>query len=100
MSSADLEIVLQETTDVYHLAAVYDLSVEKEIAYRVNVDGTKYVNEIVKKLDNLHRYNYISTCYVAGKRDDLIFENELVHDKGFRNYYEETKYLPKLKLKT
>lgn len=92
MSDADLEVVLNETTDVYHLAAVYDLSVEKNLAYKVNVEGTKNVNEVVKRIKDLRRYNYVSTCYVAGKRDDLIYENELEHDKGFRNYYEETKY--------
>ncbi|MGI8669416.1 MAG: SDR family oxidoreductase, partial [Aridibacter sp.] len=75
MSDADLEVVLRETTDVYHLAAIYDLSVKKELAYKVNVEGTKNVNEIVKKIENLRRYNYVSTCYVAGKRDDVIFEN-------------------------
>ena len=98
MADTDLEVVLRETTDIYHLAAVYDLSVEKELAYRVNVDGTKNVNEIVKKIENLHRYNYVSTCYVAGKRDDLIYENELTHDKGFRNYYEETKHYAELEV--
>ncbi len=98
ISEVDLEIVLKETTDVYHLAAVYDLSVKKEIAYKVNVEGTKNVNEIVKKIENLHRYNYVSTCYVAGKRDDLIYESELTHDKGFRNYYEETKYFAEVEV--
>lgn len=98
MSAADLEVVLRETTDVYHLAAIYDLSVEKEIAYKVNVEGTKNVNEIVKKIENLHRYNYISTCYVAGERDDVIYESELLHDRGFRNYYEETKYFAEVEV--
>ena len=98
MTDADLEVVIRETTDVYHLAAVYDLSVEKELAYKVNVEGTKNVNEIVKRVENLRRYNYISTCYVAGKRDDRIFEYELAHDKGFRNYYEETKHFAELEV--
>ncbi len=98
MTDADLEVVLNETTDVYHLAAVYDLSVEKELAYKVNVEGTKNVNEIVKNIKNLRRYNYISTCYVAGKRDDVIYENELEHDEGFRNYYEETKYFAEVEV--
>lgn len=98
MSDADLEVVIRETTDVYHLAAVYDLEVEKELAYLVNVEGTKNVNELVKKIENLRRYNYISTCYVAGKRDDVIYESELVHDQGFRNYYEETKYFAEVEV--
>ncbi|NNE97636.1 MAG: NAD-dependent epimerase/dehydratase family protein [Pyrinomonadaceae bacterium] len=98
MSDTDLEVVLRETTDIYHLAAVYDLAVEKDLAYRVNVEGTKNVNDIVRKVKSLQRYNYISTCYVAGKRDDRIYENELEHDKGFRNYYEETKHFAEIEV--
>ena len=98
LSDVDLSNVVREATDVYHLAAIYDLAVEKNLAYRVNVDGTKNVNKIVRQIENLHRYNYVSTCYVAGRRDDRIYENELEHDKGFRNYYEETKYFAELEV--
>ena len=93
ISAEDLEVVRDEATDVYHLAAAYDLAVPKDLAYRINVEGTQNVNEFVKSLPNLNRYNYISTCYVAGKRKGEILETELEHDAGFRNYYEETKYL-------
>ena len=89
----DLDAIRKETTSVFHLAAAYDLAVAKETAFRVNLDGTKNVNEYCRSLPNLRRYNYISTCYVAGKRKGRILENELVHDAGFRNFYEETKYL-------
>lgn len=89
----DLEIVRAETTDVFHLAAVYDLGVAKELAFSVNVEGTRSVNEFVELLPNLRRYNYVSTCYVAGRRTGEILETELEHSNGFRNYYEETKYL-------
>jgi nucleoside-diphosphate-sugar epimerase len=98
MSEDDFEIVRDETTDVYHLAAIYDLNVEKKLAFRVNVEGTKNVNEVVTKIANLNRYNYISTCYVAGERKGLIKEDELKHGANFRNYYEETKYLAELEV--
>lgn len=98
MSAEDLKTVLEETTDVFHLAAIYDLAVEKDLAYRVNVEGTKNVNEIAKKMPRLRRYNYISTCYVAGKRTGEILETELEHDAGFRNFYEETKYLAEVEV--
>jgi thioester reductase-like protein len=87
------ETICKTATDVYHLAAIYDLAVKQEIAYRVNVEGTRNVNEFVKKLEKLRHYNYVSTCYVAGKRTGEILETELEHDAGFRNFYEETKYL-------
>jgi thioester reductase-like protein len=98
MSEEDLDIVREETTSVYHLAAVYDLAVNEDLAFRVNVKGTKHVNEFVKSLPNLRRYNYISTCYVAGEREGVIYESELEHDAGFRNFYEETKYLAEMEV--
>lgn len=60
---------------------------------RINVGGTRNVNQLAQSLSALRHYHYVSTCYVAGKRTGRIFENELRHDAGFRNYYEETKYL-------
>lgn len=96
MDPDDAATVRYETTDVFHLAAIYDLAVERELATRVNLEGTRNVNEFVKGLKLLKRYNYVSTCYVAGKRTGVIREDELEHDKGFRNYYEETKYLAEM----
>lgn len=98
ISDEDLTTVHAETTDVYHLAAIYDLAVAREIAHLINVVGTKNVNAFVKSLPNLNRYNYVSTCYVAGKRTGEIFEKELTHDAGFRNFYEETKYLAEIEV--
>ena len=98
MSAADYQDTFENSTDVYHLAAIYDLGVRKKIAHQVNVEGTRNVNELVKILPNLRRYNYISTCYVAGKRTGEIYETELEHDAGFRNFYEETKYLAEMEV--
>lgn len=77
---------------VWHLAAIYDLAVPKEVAWKVNVIGTKNVNDFLKLLPNISRYMYFSTSYVAGKRDGIILENELIRPVGFKNYYEETKF--------
>lgn len=93
IAEADLGTIRSETTDIFHLAAAYDLEVAKEIAYAVNLEGTKNVNAFARAMRGLHRYNYVSTCYVAGKRTGTILETELEHDEGFRNFYEETKYL-------
>ena len=98
MSAADLQDVVENSTDVYHLAAIYDLGVKQEKAFQINVEGTRNVNEIVKSVSKLRRYNYISTCYVAGRRTGKILESELEHDAGFRNFYEETKYLAELEV--
>jgi thioester reductase-like protein len=37
-------------------------------------------------------------CYVAGRQKGRILETDLEHDAGFRNFYEETKYLAELEV--
>jgi thioester reductase-like protein len=98
ISLEDLEVIRGETTHVHHLAAAYDLGVPKGVAFAVNLEGTRNVNEFARSLPNLQKYNYVSTCYVAGKREGRILETELEHDAGFRNYYEETKYLAEMEV--
>jgi len=98
IAAEDLELIRAEATDIFHLAAVYDLAVEKDTAFTVNLEGTKNVNDFVRSIKNLHRYNYVSTCYVAGKRKGRILETELEHDAGFRNFYEETKFLAEMEV--
>jgi thioester reductase-like protein len=96
LSSTDTEEARRETTIVFHLAAIYDLAVSRELAMKVNVEGTRNINRFALSLPALRRYHYISTCYVAGRRTGRILESELRHDEGFRNNYEETKYLAEL----
>lgn len=98
LSARDLETALRESTIAFHLAAIYDLAVARDLAYRVNVVGTRNVNEFARRARGLRHYHYVSTCYVAGKRTGRILENQLQHDAGFRNYYEETKYLAEMEV--
>jgi thioester reductase-like protein len=103
MSPEDVSTTKAESTVIYHLAAVYDLAVARDVAMQVNVAGTRNVNVLAQTLPNLRHYHYVSTCYVAGKRKGRILETELEHTAGFRNYYEESKYLAEIeveKLKT
>jgi len=100
LSAADLELVQQQTTRVFHLAAVYDLAVPEDLAMRVNARGTRNVVELARTLPNLRQFHHVSTCYVAGKREGVILETELRHDAGYRNYYEESKYLAELEVES
>jgi nucleoside-diphosphate-sugar epimerase len=98
LSTEDLAMTRASATRVFHLAAIYDLAVARELAQRINVEGTKNVNAFVRSLPHLRHYHHVSTCYVAGKREGRIFETELRHDAGFRNFYEESKYLAELEV--
>ncbi|MDQ3687620.1 MAG: SDR family oxidoreductase [Acidobacteriota bacterium] len=98
LTKANQEVAHNEATMIFHLAAIYDLGVARARAMLVNVAGTRYVNAFARSLLSLRRYHYVSTCYVAGRRTGLIREDELQHTAGFRNYYEETKYLAELEV--
>lgn len=80
------------TTEVYHLAAVYDLGVDAGLARRVNVHGTQHVLEFLDGLSDLDRLHYMSTCYVSGRYDGRFGPDELVVGQQFNNHYEATKF--------
>jgi len=84
--------VADRITMAVHLAAVYDLSIPRDVGWRVNVEGTRHVLDLLTQSPNLERFGYVSTAYVSGKRTGTIYEDELVHNAGFKNFYEETKY--------
>lgn len=81
------------TREVYHLAAVYDLEVPRELGLRVNVDGTRHVLDFCADCPDLRRLHYVSTCYVSGRWAGIFREQDLVVGQRFNNHYEETKYL-------
>ena len=100
LSTADLELVQQQSTRVFHLAAVYDLAVPEDLAMRVNAGGTRNVVELARTIKDLRQFHHVSTCYVAGKREGVILETELRHEAGYRNFYEESKYLAELEVES
>jgi thioester reductase-like protein len=98
LSQVDLELVKRQPTRVFHLAAVYDLAVPQDVAMRVNVGGTRNVLDLARSISRLRQFHHVSTCYVAGKREGMILETELSHRAGYRNFYEESKYLAELEV--
>jgi nucleoside-diphosphate-sugar epimerase len=98
LNELDQQEVRAHTTTVFHLAAIYDLAVARDLAVRVNVEGTRNFNNFARSLPRLRHHHHVSTCYVAGKREGRILETELRHEAGFRNFYEESKYLAELEV--
>ncbi len=86
------ERIEREVSEVFHLAAIYNLAVPLEIAQRVNVDGTGNVLDLCARARSLTRLNYVSTAYVAGDRHGVVYEHELALGQGFKNHYESTKF--------
>ena len=100
LKPGELELVQQQTSRVFHLAAIYDLAVPRDLALRVNPGGTRNVLAFARSLPHLRQFHHVSTCYVAGKREGVILETELQHNAGYRNYYEESKYLAELEVES
>ncbi len=92
LSDGDHDRAIEEMTQVFHLAAIYNLAVPLEIAQRVNVEGTGNVIELCARAKRLERHDYVSTAYVAGVRQGVVYEHELVLGQGFKNHYESTKF--------
>ena len=84
--------MLEDVTEIWHLAAVYDLAVGEELAHRVNVEGTDRVLELCHRLPRLPRLQHVSTCYVSGRYDGEFREDDLDVGQDFRNHYESTKH--------
>jgi len=84
--------------EIYHLAAIYDLAVERDVAMRVNVDGTRHLLEIAARCSKLRRFHHVSTCYVSGRYPGTFTEEMLEEGQAFNNFYEETKYLAEVEV--
>jgi thioester reductase-like protein len=89
----DATALATRVVEIFHLAAVYDLSVERELAFRVNVNGTRHMLAFARRCPALRRFHYVSTCYVAGRYPGVFTEDMLEEAQTFNNAYEETKYL-------
>jgi thioester reductase-like protein len=89
----DAPTIAADTTELWHLAAVYDLSVPRDLAMRINVDGTRHVLDFAQSAPGLQRFQYVSTCYVSGRYAGPFAETDLEKGQSFNNFYEETKFL-------
>ncbi len=92
------EPLQQEITEIYHLAAVYDLGVKRDLAMLVNLQGTRQILDFARRCPQLSRLHYVSTCYVSGRYEGEFTESDLSVSQTFNNYYEETKYLAEVEV--
>jgi len=86
-------------TELWHLAAVYDLAVPRDLGVRVNVEGTRYVLDFAACCPRLERLHYFSTCYVSGRFPGAFREVDLEQAGPFNNFYEETKHFAEVEVR-
>ncbi len=93
MGESSARKLRKELTGAFHLAAVYDLAVARDVALRINVEGTRNVLEFLAEAPHLSRLDYVSTAYVSGTAVGTYRETDLDVGQSFKNHYEETKFL-------
>ena len=87
------EGILARLDSIFHLAAVYDLAVSAKFAHRVNVAGTQNMIAFAHRATTFSRFHHVSTAYVSGTFEGVFHETDLDLGQGFKNHYEETKFL-------
>jgi thioester reductase-like protein len=92
LTRQDADRLSQTIERCFHLAALYDLTASAATSQAVNVRGTRWVLEFLKRCPKLKKLNYVSTCYVSGTLAGPIHEDALPEPPSFRNEYERTKY--------
>ncbi len=90
--------LLADTVEIFHLAAVYDLMVKRDVGVAVNLEGTQNVLDFAQECPALERLHYVSTCYVSGRYAGIYTEDDLDKGQEFNNYYEETKFLAEVEV--
>ena len=94
--TTSIDVPAADVTEIWHLAAIYDLSVTRENGMRVNVAGTRNMLDFAERCRALQHFHYVSTCYVSGSFPGVFREADLERGQTFNNYYEETKYLAEI----
>lgn len=92
LSGAEYRSIVENASQIYHLAGIRHLGVDRGTLERVNLEGTRNVLELAREARSLARLNHMSTVHVAGDRHGVIAEEELEEGQRFRNAYEATKF--------
>jgi thioester reductase-like protein len=80
------------TSEVFHLAAIYDVHVSEDVATAVNVEGTRNVARFAESCGELRRFHHMSSFGVAGHHPGVFTETDLDVGQPFRNHYVRSKF--------
>jgi len=90
--------IVANVNEIWHLAAVYDIAVPRDLAMLVNVEGTRHVCGLAERAPRLERLHHVSTCYVSGRHAGSFGEHDLDVGQHFNNFYEESKFLAEVEV--
>jgi thioester reductase-like protein len=93
LSNEQYAQLTNEITEIFHLAAIYNLEVPKNVAWKVNVIGTNHMLKFALKCSHITLFLFFSSIVAVGKIQGDVFEDTLETNCEFHfNYYEQTKF--------
>jgi thioester reductase-like protein len=94
LSTDDQRWISRHCTGLIHNAAVvkFEPAEQDQEPWRTNLYGTRHALDLAQRT-GLRELHYVSTAYVCGNRSGVVREDELDCGQGFRNSYEESKFL-------
>lgn len=96
LGQAEAGALATRIREVYHLAALYDLTCTAIAAEQANLRGTANLLAFAARCPGLRRFHHVSTCYVAGDHRGRFGEDDLDLGQGFLNHYDRTKFQAEL----
>jgi thioester reductase-like protein len=92
LSGAEFKRLAGEVTEIWHLAALYDLSADPKLIRAVNVEGTRTLLDLARRARRLKRLHHFSSAYVSGDRTGVVLEDELDVGQRFDDPYARSKF--------
>jgi thioester reductase-like protein len=83
--------LVEELTEIQHLACRYQPQSAASLLGRENVSGTREVLELASQCQDLRRMVHWSTVQVSGTRQGVVCEDELDCGQRFRSAWEQTR---------
>ncbi len=90
LSENSLNRLTGEIEEVVNCAADLGFGQTRQQSWLTNVGGTQNLLELARLL-GAGRFHHFSSAYVCGKKEGIIYENDISKEYGFHNVYEETK---------
>lgn len=97
---AELRVNLHQ---ILHVGASTDFGAPLDESRLHNVEGTRHALDLALDLKEhgvLHRFDYVSTAYVAGRKAGKVGEGDLERGQEFSNNYEQSKYEAEVLVRT
>ncbi|MDP3485431.1 MAG: SDR family oxidoreductase, partial [Methanobacteriaceae archaeon] len=102
LEDSQYNLLIRNISHIIHTVADLRLNGPLDELRKTNVNGTKNVLYLAQKVDEYHgleRFSFLSTAYVAGKREGDILESDLDSYNGFSSNYEKSKFEAEMEVK-